>query len=157
MTSGKMISLTLAGLLLAACSEGPLTKQNVGGVIGGVGGAILGSQFGSGVGKIAATAVGGVLGGIAGSQIGKSLDEADKAKAKDAHKRAEGAPVGEPQTWSNPDSGHSGTVTPVSEAKAEDGRVCRDFETTVSGADGKTETATGTACRQPDGSWAAVR
>ena len=36
-----------------------------------------------------------------------------------------------------------------------DGTCCRDCEQTVT-IDGRCETATGTACRQPDGSWRIV-
>jgi surface antigen len=64
----------------------------------------------------------------------------------------ESAPAGKSVAWQNPDSGHSGTVTPTRTFQTADGTYCRDYHTTVV-IDGKQERATGTACRQPDGSW----
>ena len=69
--------------------------------------------------------------------------------------RAQTAPVGQTITWNNPNSGNSGSVTPVREGKAASGEYCREFQQTVT-IGGKSENAYGTACRQPDGSWKIV-
>ena len=53
--------------------------------------------------------------------------------------------------WTNPDTGHTGTVTPTRTYQSGNG-YCREFQNTVT-IDGKKENAYGTACRQPDGSW----
>jgi surface antigen len=65
------------------------------------------------------------------------------------------APLGETIVWNNPDSGRSGTVTPVRDGSSSSGLYCREFQQTIT-VSGRTETAYGTACRQPDGTWKIV-
>ena len=55
----------------------------------------------------------------------------------------------------NPDTGHYGTVTPLSDYRDASGRYCREFRQTIT-VDGRVETETGTACRNSDGSWQIV-
>lgn len=153
----------LAGaLLVSACQNtsgsgsGPqMNKENIGTVLGGIGGAVLGAQFGSGTGRLVGVAAGALAGAYLGNQIGSSLDKADKAEMEKASTRATTAPIGQPISWRNPDSGNSGTVTPTREGTASNGDYCREFQQTVT-VGGKTEQAFGTACRQPDGSWKVV-
>ena len=80
------------------------------------------------------------------------MDEEDKRKADTAYNRAQTAPVGQTIAWNNPDSGNSGTVTPVRDGTSSEGKYCREYQQTVV-IGGKTEEAYGTACRQEDGSW----
>ncbi|WP_019644420.1 RT0821/Lpp0805 family surface protein [Novispirillum itersonii] len=144
-------------LSLTACeSARNAPKQTAGGLLGGVGGAVVGAQFGGGTGKLAATAAGALLGAWLGSEVGKSLDNADRAALHQAQTSAYSAPVGQPITWNNPQSGHSGYVTPTRDGTASDGSYCREFQNTVT-IDGKTEHAYGTACRQSDGTWKIVQ
>ena len=150
-----MLPLVLAASLLAGCANGPTNKQ-IGTGIGAVGGGLIGSLFGAGMGKVVATAAGGLIGGWLGNAAGGALDDADKKKATEAVGEAEAAQVGETISWANPDSGNSGTTKVTGESLDEAGNRCRNFQSTVS-AGGKDEIAHGTACRQPDGSWAAVR
>lgn len=147
--SPKLAFLAAATLLLAACTDKPM--QSGGTVLGGIGGAIAGAQFGGGKGRLLATAIGAALGAFAGSELGKVLDDADRKKAAEAEKQAFESPVGRKVSWSNPDTGHSGSTTTLGEQVADSG-ICRDFQTTVN-ANGKTEQVKGFACRQPDGSW----
>ena len=143
-------------LALAGC-EGQGSKQTGGTVLGGVGGAVAGAQFGSGKGQLVATALGTLAGAFLGSEIGKSLDNADRAAIhKTSQNSLETAKSGETASWSNPDSGHSGTVTPTRTYQAASGDYCREYEQTVT-IGGKTERAYGTACRQPDGTWKIVK
>ncbi|MFC4352949.1 RT0821/Lpp0805 family surface protein [Fodinicurvata halophila] len=146
-----------AALVVAGCQQGqgPGTKQTV----GGLGGAALGGLAGSQIAKDSssstrafATGLGAVIGLIAGSEIGKSLDEADRQRAAQAQQQAAQAPMGEQITWNNPNSGNYGSYTPVRDGRTDDGRYCREFRETVT-IDGQTETATGIACRQQDGTW----
>lgn len=144
-------------LSLSACeSARNAPKQTAGGLLGGVGGAVVGAQFGGGTGKLATTAAGALLGAWLGSEVGKSLDNADRAALQQAQSSAYSAPVGQPITWNNPQSGHYGSVTPTRDGTAANGSYCREFQNTVT-IDGKTEHAYGTACRQPDGSWKIVQ
>ena len=155
----KFVLALSAASFLAACT-GPngqdqlFNKENLGTVLGGAAGAWAGSSIGKGRGKTIATAVGGVLGAIAGNQIGKQLDERDRILvAQTTHNTLEKAPSYEPATWRNPDSGRYGEVVaqPAYQHNTS-GQQCRDFTQTIF-VEGQAETARGTACRQPDGTW----
>lgn len=147
-----IVALMMGGL--AACEGG--TKERLGAVTGAAAGAILGSNIGGGDGRTAAIAVGTLLGALIGSEIGKSLDRADRAAMANTTQDAlENGQSGQTQTWSNPDSGVSGSVTPQPAYQNNAGSYCREYQQTVM-IDGKEESAYGTACRQPDGSWQVV-
>lgn len=153
----KIAVIPLVGVLmtgLVACENNKYgQKQTGGGILGGVAGGLLGSQIGGGKGKLAATAAGAILGVFVGSSIGKSLDKADRLYASQtANAALERNTSGQSSTWSNPDSGHSGTITLVRTVQSADRSPCREYQTTVT-IGGKTETAYGRACRQSDGSW----
>lgn len=160
MSLSRFAAPLAAILLLAGCQaggEGPGTKQTFGALGGGALGGLLGSQVGGGKGQLAATAVGVLLGAYAGSELGSSLDRADRMYATQAQQQAYRAPVGQPITWNNPESGHSGTITPVRDGQnTATGEYCREYQTTIN-VGGKTEQAYGTACRQPDGSWRVIK
>jgi surface antigen len=96
-----------------------------------------------------------VLGAAIGSEIGRRLDERDRMMyAQTVRFAAERAQVGQRQTWSNPQSGNGGTVTPTSVAyRGNDGRQCRNFSETITLKDGKTEQINGRRCKNADGSW----
>lgn len=143
-------------LFAAGCQNSSYgQKQTVGALGGAALGGLLGSQFGSGSGQLAATGAGVFIGALIGSEIGRSMDEVDRMKADRAISRAQAAPLGETVVWNNPESGNSGSVTPVRDGTSESGLYCREFQQTVT-VGGRTETAYGTACRQPDGSWRIV-
>jgi surface antigen len=155
-----LIAIACTTVLLAGCTNtgsGPgefgLNKTTGGGLLGAVGGAVAGSQFGKGTGQLAATAAGTLIGALVGSEVGRSLDKADQQYAHRAQTQAQTAPIGQTIAWSNPDSGHSGTVTPVREGTmTSTGEYCREYQQNVQ-VGGQTQKAYGTACRQPDGSW----
>ena len=155
MSLSKFALVAVVGVSLAAC-ETTGQKEGAGTVIGAVGGAIAGAQLGKGDGKLAATAVGALLGAIVGSEVGKSLDRADQiALAQTTQQTLEDAPIGRTNSWSNPDSGNSGTITPTQTYTKNDGQPCREFQQTVT-IGGDREEAYGTACRQADGTWKIV-
>ena len=140
-------------LVLAGCSSSDRGAKETGGtILGGVGGALLGSAFGKGTGRIAAVAVGTLVGAMIGNEVGKSLDAADCAAIDRAENRATQAPMGETISWDNPESGNSGTITPVRQGKDTGGRYCREFRQTIQ-VGGRLEEGYGTACRQDDGTW----
>jgi surface antigen len=100
---------------------------------------------------------GTVLGGIAGGAIGKQLDERDRLlMARTTQTSLEKAPSGRRTAWRNPDTGHSGTVTPEPSYKSSSGDTCRPYTQTIQ-VGGKSETAKGSACRNPDGTWRIIR
>ena len=154
----RSVSVLLAVVFLAACAdvEGK-PKQTAGTLLGAGLGALAGSQVGGGKGQLAAVAVGALAGAWLGGEAGKSLDKADQAYAeRTAQNTLESNPVGQTSNWRNPDSGHAGSYTPTRTYQTASGQNCREFETSVV-IDGKTETATGTACRGADGTWKIVR
>ena len=62
---------------------------------------------------------------------------------------------GETIAWNNPESGNYGNVTPVRDGTSGSGLYCREFQQVIT-VGGQTETAYGTACQQPDGTWRIV-
>jgi surface antigen len=147
-------------VLLAACSGNPNTgtgpRENTGTLIGALGGAAIGSQFGGGTGeRVAAAVAGAAIGGLIGNRIGAAMDDEDKQRAYEAQMQAlESGPSGAPVAWRNPDSGHYGSIVP-GPAFDRRGAQCRPYTHTVY-IGGRPETARGTACRNPDGTWTAV-
>jgi surface antigen len=158
MTKKFALVLATSSLLLAGCESAQNNPKQTGGtLIGGALGGLAGAQFGKGTGKLAAVAGGALLGAFLGSEIGSSLDKADKMYASQAEQKAHTAPVGQKISWNNPDSGHSGSFTPVREGRdTSSGQACREYKQTVN-VDGRTQEATGTACQQADGSWKVVQ
>lgn len=151
--SGLLTATLTAALLLGGCVTQSNQKQMAGGILGAGLGGFAGSKIGGGKGQLAAVAVGTLAGAMLGSNIGESLDKVDRLYAGDAQKQATSAPVGQTVVWRNPDTGHSGSVTPVRDGRhARTGQYCREYQTDVE-INGRTQTAYGTSCRQPDGSW----
>lgn len=157
----------LGALVLAGCETQPGfngqggglgglgTKQTIGAGAGAVLGGVAGSNIGKGKGQLVGTGVGVLLGALLGSEVGKSLDKADMAYAQQAQARAYSAPVGQSITWNNPQSGNSGTFTPVRDGYKSSGEYCREY-TQVIKVGGETKQGVGTACRNPDGSWQVI-
>jgi surface antigen len=151
--------LLVATLGLSACAEnsggnpwGMGNKQTVGTGAGALIGGILGSRVGGGSGRLWATGAGALLGALAGSEVGKSLDRADMQYNQQAMDRAYTAPLNQTIAWNNPESGHSGAVTPIREGHTAQGNVCREYQQKII-VDGKTQTGVGRACQESDGSW----
>jgi surface antigen len=133
-------------------SQDIFTKENIGAAAGAIGGAWVGSNVGKGKGNIAAIAVGTLLGGYLGKSVGASLDKADQAYHGKTYQYAlEKNKSGTSSSWQNPDSGHSGSVTPINTFERNQ-QHCREFSQTVT-IGGNVEEAYGIACRQPDGTW----
>jgi surface antigen len=142
--------LTVAAVGCASVSDNP--KAAVGGFGGAALGGLIAAAAGGGGTAIAAGVIGGaLLGGFAGSM----LDDRDKRMAaQSAHRALESTPSGTSVAWNNPDTGHSGTVTPTRTYQSGN-TYCREYQQTVT-IGGKPEQSYGTACRQPDGSWKTV-
>jgi len=121
-------------------------------LIGAAVGGLVGSQIGGGTGNKVAIGAGVLAGGFLGNKVGKSLDCQDQQYHYDTTQSAlETQKVGQSSTWTNPDTGHSGNVTPTRTYTSE-GQPCRDYTQTIY-IDGEDEEINGTACRQEDGSW----
>lgn len=140
--------LVAAGMLLGGCTA---SNQSVGQITGAVAGGVIGSQFGGGSGRIAATALGALAGGIIGGNIGRRLDDADRQQALRAEYNAlENGRAGQPYQWQG-SQGTYGTVVPQQTYQV-GSQNCRRYTHTIY-IDGAPQQATGTACRNPDGTW----
>ncbi|MBX6321086.1 MAG: glycine zipper 2TM domain-containing protein [Rhodospirillaceae bacterium] len=142
---------------LGACQNSGYGQKETIGTLGGAAlGGFVGSQFGKGEGRLAATAAGVVLGGLLGNYVGRGLDERDRLEAERAATLAlERYPDGQQASWRNPNTGNYGYTTPTSTYQDASGQWCRQYQTSIV-VDGRAQTGTGTACRQPDGTWRIV-
>jgi surface antigen len=154
----KFCAIALTGATVAACAgdgmSGP--RENTGTLFGALGGALVGSQFGGGTKeRVAAATAGALIGGLIGNRIGAALDDEDKRRAYEAQLEAlERGNSGAPVAWRNPDSGRYGSIVP-GPAYDQGGHQCRQYTHTIY-VDGRPQTARGTACRNPDGTWSAL-
>lgn len=152
--SRSWMKCVAASMLIVTLATGCQTMQdNPKTSIGAFGGAAFGGLIAAAAGGGGAAIAGAVIGGaLLGGLAGNMLDQRDKRMAAEAQQRAlETAPTGQPVAWTNPDSGHSGTVT-ATRTYHSGNSYCREFQNDVV-IGGKNEKAYGTACRQPDGSW----
>ncbi len=154
----SLVLVVFSTVVSAECVQQPEEtggSELFGTLIGAAVGGLVGSQIGGGTGNKVAIGAGVLAGGFLGNQVGKSLDCQDQQYHYDTTQNAlETQKVGQSSTWVNPDSGHSGEITPTRTYSSE-GQACRDF-TQVIKVDGADETINGTACRQDDGSWKPV-
>ncbi len=153
-----LVAMVVSSLALTGCEtmNNTGTKQLIGTGSGAVIGGLLGSKIGDGSGQLWATGAGALVGALVGSEIGKSLDRADQQYASQANYQAQNAPIGEPISWSNPESGNYGKVVATKDGYSQSGKYCREFQQTIY-VGGREESAYGVACRQPDGSWQIVQ
>ncbi|CAL8981427.1 hypothetical protein RHODGE_RHODGE_04395 [Rhodoplanes serenus] len=154
-SAALVVALGLAGCAGDPYGAGP--RENTGTMLGALGGAALGAAVtGGGAGsKIAGGIAGAAIGGLIGNRIGAALDDEDRRRAYEAQMAAlETGRSGAPVSWRNPDSGRYGTIVP-GPAYDQGGMNCRQFTHTIY-IDGRPQTARGTACRNPDGSWTPV-
>lgn len=142
---------------LAGCAtngSGGYSDESVGTVLGAVGGAAAGAALGSG--NWWAIGAGALVGGVVGNRIGNYLDTKDQQRAvQNANYALNHNADGQASQWSNPQNKTSGYTTPVKTVQTASGGTCRTYQTGVS-ANGQTQSGTGTACRQPDGTWKVV-
>ncbi|MDX1518929.1 MAG: RT0821/Lpp0805 family surface protein [Gammaproteobacteria bacterium] len=149
-----MFLFVFSGAAQAECNSGQTGSGEVlGTLLGAAIGGLVGSQIGSGTGNKVAIGAGVLAGGMFGNRIGSQLDCQDQAYHVDTTQNAlEYQPTGQTSTWKNPDSGHSGAVTPTKTYVVDDGKPCREFTQTIY-VDGQAEEVQATACRQEDGTW----
>lgn len=137
----------LVGLAVAGCE----TREQSGTAIGAVTGALIGSQFGGGPGeRLAAGIAGAAIGGLIGNAIGRDLDAQDRARAMAAERVV--WVEGRRSEWRSEKA--YGYVEP-GRAYYRGALYCREYTHTIY-IQGRPQTAVGTACRNPDGSWTPV-
>jgi surface antigen len=145
------LPILVLALVTASCTDlSQGVQNNPKAVLGTLGGGSA-APGGGGTGAI----VGAILGGaLLGGVIGNRLDARDKQLATQAAQQAfENSQTGKPTVWNNPDTGNSGTITPTRTYQLANGTYCRQYQQTIM-VGGQQEQAYGTACRQPDGTWA---
>lgn len=126
-----MTAIAIASLALGACSSSaPGTSPT--------------ASATAAPAKPAAPAVAGVIAG----PFAADLSDADRQRAHEAELAA--LESGKRQSWRG-DNGLFGSVEPGSESAGIGGK-CRDYSHTIYRA-GRPKTASGSACRQGDGSW----
>ena len=153
MRRSPIIAIVMLSALLAAC--GPSNKQGTGTIVGAVAGGAAGAAIGGPKNRVPGLAIGAVVGGIIGNQIGQSLDEEDRRMAAAAEYEAlERGQPGAPTPWDNPQTQHRGQIVPGKPYK-QGNQDCRSYTHTIY-IGGEPQTARGTACRQPDGTWHTV-
>ena len=97
------------------------------------------------------TIISAMDGGLIGGAIGSRLKESDRRTALQAEYRAlEYTAAGAAVEWQG--SGVSGSVTAAQPYRV-GSQDCRQYMHMVSSGGGQSQTARGTACRNPDGSW----
>jgi surface antigen len=129
------------------------TNNLLGSALGAAAGGLLGSQFGKGGGNTVMTITGVLAGALAGGYVGRQMDPVDQACIG---RSLENTPTHQTVAWKNPDTNSSYWVTPTKTFQEPDGTPCREY-VTAAVIGGQREQVTGTACRQPDGSWKIVR
>src|SRR6202035_6085337 len=156
MSAKIAIATALIGVSLAACSANSGPKEAGGTAAGAGAGGVIGNAIGGSTGnRLAGTLVGAAIGGFLGNRIGASLDDEDQRRAYDAQMQPlEAGPSGAPVAWRNPASGRYGNVVPGPAYQA-NGATCRQYTHTVY-VDGTPQSARGTACRNPDGTWTTI-
>ena len=144
----------LLGFNLSGCSTNTQNENmTVGTVAGALVGGGAGTLIGQGVGRAVAVGTGIVGGALIGGYIGSHMDSSDHVKMNAAMNNA----TYKSTSWTNTKTGHSYSMKPTSSTQAMYGyNSCRQFESTAT-IDGKTQKVTGTACRQTDGNWKAVK
>ena len=152
----RVMSAFLALSLVTGCASsggGGITKEQGGTALGALGGAAAGAALGDG--NWWAIGAGALVGGLIGNRVGNYLDERDQQQAySTANYALDNNADGQTARWSNPQNNTGGYTTPTETYQTANG-TCRTYQTGVS-ANGQTQSGTGTACRQADGTWKLV-
>ncbi len=147
----KLAALALAGGVilgtstLSGCEPGNNTAGAT--VTGAAAGGLLGAALFRGNSAWIGVAGGAILGGMLGNRVGQYMDRQDEANMRHA---VTSLPVGEEARWTNAKN-VTYVVRPVRVYRAHK-RYCREYTTRVN-IGGRWQSAHGTACRMPDGSW----
>jgi surface antigen len=139
---------------LSACDN-----QQVGTIAGAAGGAAAGRAIGGdGTGGYVGMLIGAIAGGYLGGKVAEWMTSKDKQQMSTTTNQAlEQGKAGQTYSWTNPESGNKGNVTPAQSFRNQDGSTCRDFSSTVSSAQGQNANGAGVACKNADGTWSIVK
>lgn len=149
----RRLTIVALIMLLPACQSADTRRFGgvLGSVAGSIGGSYLGSYLGGGTaGRIVGAVAGGVAGYYVGSTVGGYLGKEDRQRMAQASQAA--FDTGQPQTFSNPDTGLRGKAELVPSTQTQqqaDNRECKTIRQTVVLKDGKTVTEDVRSCKEP--------
>jgi surface antigen len=142
------IALIAVAFAIAGCTTSRITASNY----AEDSGVTSGSQLTSNGASLSNPLLRALDGGLIGTSVGAELNRTDRARALEAEYRAlEYAPAGKPVDWSDPDTKEHGEVVAAQPYQV-GSQNCRQYTHTVY-INEVPQTARGTACRNPDGSW----
>ncbi len=150
--------IVLAGLAVAplyGCKQveeqtGLSTQAQTGALGGAAFGGIVAALAGANPAWIAASTI---LGGVTGGVIGDYLGQSDAEQHAQTNLRAlDTLGPGQTASWSDPQTGNSGSTTVNNVYRQGDGSVCKGFTETVR-TSAKTVTQQATACKTQGGTW----
>lgn len=125
-------------------------ETQTGALAGAAAGGILAALFEANPGWIAASVI---LGAVAGGYLADRMTEKDAEMHGASNYRAlDSLGPGQSTSWSNPNTGHTGSTVVTEEFKMADGTLCKNFTETVN-AENETVTRNATACKAPGGDW----
>jgi len=154
----RAVAALLVVAVFAGCAQMQSAEQSIENnpkaVLGSLGGAAAGGLLAAALGGKAPVVIASALAGaLIGGYVGHKLDAKDKQMAAQAATLAfEQNASGQPSVWNNPDSGNHGQVIPTHTYQLASGQYCREYTQTIWVGNDPQKTS-GTACRQPDGSW----
>lgn len=120
----------------------------LGAVLGGVAGYYIVGSY-----PVIGATLGFMAGGGAGYLVAEELTKYDRTAMKDtAYKSLTQAEVGETMSWGNNQSGNGGSITPVRSYTDGNGRLCREFEISLTTQD-ETREGKDIACQTVRGDW----
>jgi surface antigen len=157
LTSAVLV-VALGATALGGCEtverETGLGKGAQTGVLGGAAtGGVIAAIAGASPAWIAGSII---LGAVAGGVLGDYLSKRDREQhAESSYQAFETEKTGGQSSWSNPESGNSGTTRIDAVYRTSDGKLCKDFTQTITAGD-KTETMNGTTCQEADGTWKVI-
>ena len=164
--SGNQTISQATGAIAGGGNQNPLssiagggTQNALGSIAGGVArnqlgniaSGAVGNQLSSGSGQLISTLANQLAGGVIGGSIGNNLDTTSRNAALGAEYNAlERGTVGQPVAWQGA-NGNFGQVIPQQPYQV-GSQNCRRYTHTIH-VGGVPQQASGTACRNPDGSW----
>lgn len=156
----KSAALVLAGgMALSGCTAGQdqLSREDklaIGAVAGAVIGGLVGYEyFGGGNSRLLWAAALGAAGAYGGQMLADRLTKFDRtAMQETAYNTLSDGPTGETAHWENNNTGTHGSITPLRTYLDSQGRICRDYNATVS-VGGDELDGRETACLTEAGHW----
>lgn len=150
-----VVAAALASTALTGCEtierETGIGKEaQTGAVAGAAAGGILAALFKANPAWIAASVI---LGAVAGGYLADYLTEKDaEMHGASNYKALDTLGPGQRTSWSNPNTGNSGSTVVTEAFEMADATLCKNFTETIN-YDNETVTRHSTACKAPGGDW----